>query len=169
MNENKWLHSETIPECGKKCIVKVRTPFEEIVGCEFYMEFETANVYFNGFDNATQIEQCAIVRCKFLKIISFNEYCAWIVVEVLDVTPYDELQKKYTPIYTTQELSVYAGMCECKDTKLLEGEWHIIYLTAQGDVGESKMIYTDKNSTKHLVIMHYYDFFTNVTYFGNIV
>lgn len=169
LSEEHWTRSDRIPKIGEFRIIKVRIPFDEKIGNEFYMEFMPASAFFNGYDNAEQIRDSAIVQCKFEKIIMADEYSAWVKIKILKVVFLSELLEICPPCLTDCELEEYAGVSKCVDIEFMDDSWEITSWTAQGDTGESKIIYMDEDGIRHLVLMHYYDFFSNVTYFGNIV
>lgn len=169
LSEEHWSRSDRIPKIDEFRIVKVKIPFDENCGNQFYMEFMPALAFFNGYDNAEQVRDSAIVQCRFEEIILADEYCAWIKIKVLKVILLSELLEVYPPYLIDCELEEYAGAGKCVNSDFMDVSQEIKSWSAQGDIGESKMIFIDSNGVRHLVLMHYYDFFSNVTYFGNIV
>lgn len=169
LSEEHWTRSDRIPKVGEFRIVKVKIPFYEKIRNEFYMEFMPASAFFNGYDNADQIRDSAIVQCKFEKIILADEYSAWIKIKVLKVILLSELLEIYPPCLADCELEEYAGVSRCVDIDFMDASWEVTSWTAQGDTGESKIIYMGEDGIRHLVLMHYYDYFSNITYFGNSV
>lgn len=169
LSEKHWSRSDNTPKIGEVRIIKVTKPFSEEVGNEFYMEFVPALVYFNGYDCSEQITSSAIVKCRFEKILLADEYSAWISVKVLQSFLLPELSEMYLPWLTDGELEDYAGICKCNEVEFADVSWEIKYWTGQGDIGESKLIYIDEKDIRHLVLMSYYNFHDEISYFGNIV
>ncbi len=171
LSEKYWEHSDRVPKTGEFRIVKVQTPFDEKIGDEFYMEFVPEYVFLNGYDDVEQIHDSAIVQCRFEEVIVADEYSGWIKVKVLKVILLSELFEVYPPFLTDCKLEEYVGTCECDETDsdLVDTSWEIKYWTGQGDIGEVKTIYTDTNGFRHLILMNFYSWFDDVTYFGNIV
>lgn len=169
LSEKYQVHSDRVPKNGEFRIIKVHTPFDEKIGDEFYMEFVPEYVFFNGYDDMEQIHDTAIVQCRLEEVILTDEYSGWIRVKVLNVILLSELSEVYPPFLTNCKLEEYVGTCECDESDFVDAPWEMKYWTGQGDIGECKTIYTDTNGFRHLILMNYYDWFRDVTYFGNIV
>lgn len=171
LSEEHWNRSDRVPKTGEFRIVKVLTPFEEKIGDEFYMEFMPASAFFNDYENVEQIQDSAIVQCRFEEVIVADEYSAWIRVKVLKVILLPELSRAYLPYLTHCELEEYAGMFRCDNIYTIDADapWEDVYWTSEGEVGEDKMIYTDADGIRHLVLMHFFFIDNTITYFGNIV
>ena len=109
------------------------------------------------------------MKCRFDEIIASDEYNAWIKVEVLDVVMFPQLVKVYSEYKTSETLEDFWTMCTCVDTDAADGAWELISWNAQGDIYEGKVIYTDADGVRHIVWLNIEDFFTHISYFGNIV
>lgn len=169
LSEKHWIRSDNTPKNGEIRVIKVTIPFAEETGNEFYMEFMPESAYFNGYDCSEQISDSAIVKCRLEKVLLADEYSAWIRVMVLKVFLLPELSGMYQPWLVDCELEDYAGICKCNEVELIDNSWESKFWTGQGDIGESKLIYIDKNGVRHLVLMNYYNFHDDISYFGNIV
>lgn len=171
LSEKYWERSDKVPKTGEFRIVKVQTPFEERIGDDFYLEYLPASVFFNDYENAEQIQDSAIVHCRFEEIILADEYSAWIKIKVLKVILLPELSEIYPPYETDRDLEEYGGMFRCDDIYVIDADapWEDVYWTSEGEVGEDKMIYTDTNGIRHLVLMHFLFIDSTIIYFGNIV
>lgn len=167
-----WNRSETTPIVKEERILYVSKPFDESIGNEFWTLFEPAMCYFNGWDEVddSEIEKCAIVRCKLTKILERNEYEAWVVVNVQDVVLVSELYKHFEPCVTDANINTFKGIPEniC-ETIYENNNWLVTCWDAQGDCGEYKWIYIDENGTRHLVMQSWFDFDNSVVYIGNII
>ena len=169
LSEKHWIRSDRIPKMGELRIIKVKDPFDEEIGNEFYMEFMPALAFFNGYDNVEQIHDSAIVQCRLEKIVLADEDSGWIRVKILNVILLSELFETYPSFLTDRKLEEYAGVFECDENDFMDAPWEIKYWSSEGAIGEHRMIYMDANGIRHLVLMHYYDWYSDVTYFGNIV
>ena len=163
------IGSDVIPAAGQIRTVRVQLPFEEEIGNEFYMDYLPVSAFLDSFDTAEQFERSAIVKCRFAEIIASDEYNAWIKVEVLDVVMFPQLVKVYSEYKTSETLEDFWTMCTCVDTDAADGAWELISWNAQGDIYEGKVIYTDADGVRHIVWLNIEDFFTHISYFGNIV
>ena len=163
------IGSDVIPAAGQIRTVRVQLPFEEEIGNEFYMDYLPVSAFLDSFDTAEQFERSAIVKCRFAEIIASDEFNAWIKVEVLDVVMFPQLVKVYSEYKTSETLEVFWTMCTCVDTDAADGAWALISWNAQGDIYEVKVICTDADGVRHIVWLNIEDFFTHISYFGNIV
>lgn len=163
------IGSDDIPKAGQIRTVRVELPFEEEPGNEFYMDYLPVSAYLDSFERAGQFERSAVVRCRFTDIISYDEYNAWIKVEVLDVIMFPQLADTFGEYKTGETLEDFGTMCSCEDIDAEDGAWQLISWNAQGDIYEGKVIYTDAGGVRHIVWMNIEDFFNHVSYFGNIV
>ena len=163
------IGSDVIPAAGQIRTVRVQLPFEEEIGNEFYMDYLPVSAFLDSFDTAEQFERSAIVKCRFAEIIASDEFNAWIKVEVLDVVMFPQLVKVYSEYKTSETLEVFWTMCTCVDTDAADGAWELMSWNAQGDIYEGKVIYTDADGVRHIVWLNIEDFFTHISYFGNIV
>lgn len=171
-SEENWIRGETTPVVNENRTLHVCKPFDESIGNEFLALFEPALVYFNGWDDVYKddIEKCAIVRCRLTKILSQNEYEAWIAVSIQEVVFVSELYKYFKPCITDMDITAFKGIPDkiCK-TIYENDKWLVTCWDAQGDCGEYKWIYTDENGIRHLVMESWFDFDNSVVYVGNII
>lgn len=171
-SEKHWNRSENTPAVNENRTLHVWKPFDESIGNEFLILFEPALCYFNGWDevNINEIKKCAIVRCKFTKILKRNEFEAWIVVNIKEVIPVHELYKYFKPCTTEKDIMKFNGIPEDMSNTVLENnEWSLITWDAQGDCGENKWIFKDDKGIPHLVMQSWFDFDNSVVYIGNII
>ena len=170
LDQNIFLRKETLPKTGDMYSIKVETPFDEMIGNSVNINFVPALAYINGFgDSPDDINNSAIVRCRIEKVITKDEFSAWIRVLVTDVTLYSELYKKYCTSSTDKTLEAFSYYKECDWTELNTNRWKVVSWTGQGDIGEEKIIYIDDANVRHLVAMGYYDFHQEIMYLGNVV
>ena len=159
------LNVET-PQIGEEKILFVKKPFDEELGNEFYVKFEPALIHYNGYDGyIEEFPKCAIVKCRFEKIISYNEYCAFIRVIVIDVILLHDIYKRFPEKTNKEPIEEFGVRAEV----IVENEsWTIIAWSMQGDVGGCRWIYTDIDGKRHLVMEDYYSFDEEILYVGNI-
>lgn len=172
LSEEDWDRSETTPVVNEKRTLHVWKPFDESIGSEFWVLFEPALCYFEGWDfvDKNEIDKCAIIRCKLTKILKRNEYEAWVVVDVLEVVFLSELHKYYQPCFADIDINMFKGIPpKCCQTLCDNDNWFVTCWDAQGDCGEDKWIYIDENGTRHLVMQSWFDFDNGIVYLGNII
>ena len=167
-----WNRSEATPIAKQQRTLHVWKPFDESIGNEFLTFFEPALCYYNGWDGVeeSEIEKCAIVRCKLTKVLKQSEYEAWVAVNVQEVILVSELYKYFTPCITDTDINAFEGIPEKICHTIYENDkWLVTCWDAQGDCGEYKWIYIDENGIRHLVMQSWFDFDNSVIYIGNVI
>lgn len=165
----KKIGSDVIPKTGDVRTVRVMLPFEEEIGSEFYMDYKPVSAYLDSFERAEQFDNSAIVKCRFIEIIAADDYNAWIKVKVLDVIMFPQLAEAFPAYKTDESLEDFWTGCSCTDIDADDAPWKLISWNAQGDVYEGKVIFTDADGIAHIVWLNVEDFFTHISYFGNII
>lgn len=172
LSEEEWKRSETTPRKQENRTLHVSNPFDEKIGNEFWALFEPETCYFHGWGEAdeSEIKKCAIVRCKFTKILKQNAYEAWIIVRIQEVVFVHELYHYFKPCIADMDIRAFEGIPEkMYQTIYDQNGWLVTCWDAQGDCGEDKWIYTDENGTRHLVMQSWFDFDHSIVYLGNII
>ena len=98
LKDNNWERSNRVPCKGEERIVFVGFPFHYCIGESFYSMFYPASVYWNGWGSAEEIESTAIVKCKFISVLTKNETSAWIKIKVEEVIMLSELLEQIPPV-----------------------------------------------------------------------
>lgn len=171
LSEKHWVRSERTPVIDEKRTILVYKPFDEKIGNEFWVLYEPALLFFNGWDgySENEISKCAVVRCRFEKILISDEYSAWIEVSIKKTVFLHELYKYYGEIAADTPIDDFEGIPESEyNTHFQNDTWLLKEWNAQGDCGEMKWIYTDKDGVRHLVMQIKYGFDESVLYIGNI-
>lgn len=163
------IGSDRLPQIGEIRTVRVKLPFEEKIGNEFYMDYMPVSAYLDSFERADQFEKSAVVECRFTEIIAADDYNAWIKVKVLDVIMFPQLAEAFPAYKTDESLEYFWTGCSCTDIDADDAPWKLISWNAQGDVYEGKVIFTDTGGIAHIVWMNIEDFFNHISYFGNII
>ncbi len=170
LSDQYWNRSDRTPQAGELRTVKVTQPFDEEINSQFNIIFEPAAIALNGWeDYPDQIDKCAVVRCRFEKVLIIDDYSAWIKVRVISSTLVTELFKVYPALYTACNLYKFGGITECTDEYLRNERWIEKSWDGQGDIGETKYIYIDDDGISHLVIMEFYSFHDSILYLGNVI
>ena len=167
--EVKKIGSDIKPKTGDVRTVRVMLPFEEEIGSEFYMDYMPVSAYLDSFERAEQFEKSAVVKCRFIEIIAADDYNAWIKVKVLEVIMFPQLAEAFPAYKTDESLEDFWTGCSCTDIDAEDAPWKLISWNAQGDVYEGKVIFTDADGIAHIVWLNVEDFFTHISYFGNII
>lgn len=171
LSEQHWIRSDLTPIVNEMRIVRVHKPFDEKIGNEFFALYEPALLFFNGWDDSPkeEIRKCAVVKCRFEKILVSGEYSAWISVSVKKVMLLHELYSYYENTVTDTPIDEFKGISESNYNIIFQNdEWLVTSWDAQGDCGETKWIYTDECGVRHLVMQQWFDFHEDIIYFGNV-
>ena len=164
LNEQIWPRSETPPCIGEKRIVKVSFPFCFRIGDEFNVLFQPALSFFNGWDeHPDEIESSAIVSCRFLSVLDSNENEAWIEIAILSVIMLTDLLD-VCPEYPIPSVFSFDGY----NYVFKSNCWTFCSWSAEGDIGEWTLLYTDKNGTLHELLSAHSEFHHSHIYYGNI-
>ncbi|MBR5371919.1 MAG: hypothetical protein IK130_06865 [Oscillospiraceae bacterium] len=163
-----WQRSETRPQIGETWKLCVTRPFHEQTGNTFYVVYESAYQFFNGYEKAEEVDSSAIVQCRFERVFETDEITAWIEVTILDVIPFRELASRFPAYETCEPLGSFYSE-PCRDTDLNAPPWKLIYFSTAGEYGSYKTIFTDENGVKHLVLHSTFCGWSENTYFGNII
>lgn len=164
IDSNAWIRREKRPEVGEICAIRVRKPFDEEMGNEFYMQLRSPRDYYTDEMTDEVIALGGIIKCRLESVVSRDEYIAWIKVRVLEVFMNDELYKAFDE-YEKDPL-----VWQRKETEQYTEKWKNIQIwSGQGDLGETCDIYTDDDGREHLVMQNYWNFHDDYVYFGNIV
>ena len=161
-----WSRSETMPKAGEIWKLRVTRPFWETTGNTFWINYESALQFFNGFENGEQVDQAAVVQCRLDSVSEADDFAAWVNVTVLDVIPYRELASRF-PAYETDQPPEAFYSEPCTETDFDDPPWKIV-CRGRNEVGDYKIIYTDENGVRHLVLHVQYSAMDGMTYFGNI-
>ncbi len=171
LSEQHWIGSEHTPIVNEMRVVRVHKPFDEKIGNEFFALYEPALLFFNGWDDSTkeEIRKCAVVKCRFEKILVSDEYSAWISVSIKKVMLLHELCNYYENAVTDIPIDEFKGIPESEYNIIFQNdEWLVTSWDAQGDCGETKWIYTDECGVRHLVMQMWFEFHEDIIYLGNI-
>ena len=170
LSEKHWERSTETPVEGEERIVFVQKPFDEKIGNEFWVKFEPALLFLNGWDEyqEDEIRKCAMVRCRFEKIIASDEFSAWIKISILQVIPLQDIYKHYNESISEEPIDSFKGNWST-DVIFQNDKWLILGWSAQGDCGETRWIYKDENGKRHIVLTLKFGFDEEVLYIGNVV
>lgn len=151
LEEHIWLRADKMPEVGERRFIKVKPPFSQNISDSFNVLYSPALSALNGREEyPEELSDSAVVSCVLEKTVSVDEYCAWIEVSVENVIPFTELYKHY-PL--RKVLGLFEGglgehltlACRCD-------RWEYYTYSAQGDWGEWRLIFVDKENVRHLVL-----------------
>lgn len=171
LEERFWLHADALPKAGERRIIKVGfyTPFNSELGDSFNVLFTPANSALNGWDAAPEeLELSAVVSCVFEKVVSSDEYQAFIEISVNSVVTLPELCEHY-PCRKTENLFA-GGFGECvEELEFAWKAWEYYSFDAQGDCGDWRLIFTDGNGARHLILQCDWGWHGGYVLFGNAV
>ncbi len=167
-----FRRSDGFPKTGEKRYLKVSHPFCCKTGKNFKTLFQPAMSSVNGIgEPPEELEQSAVVTCQLDEILSKNDFCAWISVTVREVILLSELYQHY-PAQVSPDLFEKFTSHNPHAVQLYSFSWQnwdYDSWTAQGDVGEWKLFFTDPDGTKHLILLYYWGNCDEILYIGNII
>lgn len=171
IDKRKWFISDVPPEVGNKRILRVQIPFDEESGGIFTNIFETAQMYLNGWefaDHPEDIYKASAVLCRLDEVIWSDDFSAFINVEILNVVPFSQLYKVIPETVTDYKIDDFGKdeeiQTEYEDEHLLYRYW-----SAQGDVGQVQLVYTEDNGKRHEVMNSWQSWHEDFYYLVNIV
>ena len=173
INEREWSETNITPKVGDKRILRVKAPFDVEIGAVFTNVYEPWQMFLNGWDSAASPEdiyKAAAVLCRFEEVLWADDFSAFINVEILNVMPLYELYKYIPETVTADRFFEEFGSHEEEVHTEFENE-HLLYRywSAQGDVAETQLIYTEDNGKRHEVMTSWYGMHDDFYYFYNIV
>lgn len=156
-----WERSSSTPVVGEKRLVKVRFPFSYRLDDSFNVLFQPALTALDGWETAEDISASAIVTCRFHRVLSHDEHFAWIEVEAVRVLTLDKLALTCPVVTGKFDMSnTYT------DIERL-GNWTFCSWSAQGDVGEWELFYTDSSGSIRSVLFSKWDMCkSDITFYG---
>lgn len=169
LEEQVWRRSDTLPRAGERRIIKVGfyTPFSGELGDSFNVLFSPANSALNGWGEAPEELECsAVVSCVFEELVSGDEYQALIEVSVKRVITLSELRER--PCSKAENLFA-GGFGECVELEFTWRDWEYYSFDAQGDCGDRRLVFTDGNGTRHLILQCDWGWHGGFVLFGNAV
>ena len=170
LEERFWLHADAVPKPGERRIIMVGyyTPFDSTIGDRFNVLFQPANSALNGWaETPEELERSAIVNCVFEKVVSNNEYQAFIEIFINRVVPLSELCRNYP---CQKAASLFAGgFGECLKREFTWGNWEYYSFDAQGDCGDWRLVFTDDSGVRHLILQCDWGWHGGYVLFGNAV
>lgn len=163
-----WSHADALPKAGERRIIKVGfyTPFNSEIGDSFNVLFQPANSALNGWDEAPEeLERSAVVSCVFEKVVSSDEYQAFIEISINRVVTLPELCGRFPCV---KPESLFAdGFGENLKREFTWHDWEYYSFDAQGDCGEWRLIFTDSEDVRHLILLCNWGWHGGHILFGN--
>ncbi len=170
LEERFWPRANALPKAGERRIIKVGyyTPFNSEIGDSFNVLFLPANSALNGWEEAPEeLGLSAIVNCVFEKVVSDDEYQAFIEISVNRVILLTELCERY-PCSKAESLFA-GGFGELLKQEFTWRDWEYYSFDAQGDCGDWRLIFTDGKGTRHLILQCDWGWHGGHILFGNAV
>lgn len=169
LEERFWARADALPKAGERRVIKVGfyTPFNSELGERFNVLFQPANSALNGWSEAPEeIERSAIVSGVFEKIVSADEFQAFIEISVTRVTPLSELCRR--PFRKTESLFA-GGFGKNVELEFAWRNWEYYSFDAQGDCGDWRLVFTDGEGVRHLILLCDWGWHGGHILFGNSV
>lgn len=170
LEERFWPRADALPKAGERRIIKVGyyTPFTGEIGEGFNVLFQPAKSALNGWEEAPEeLELSAVVNCVFEKVVSDNDYQAFIEISVNRVITLPELCGSY-PCRKAENLFA-GGFGECVKLEFTWRNWEYYSFDAQGDCGDWRLIFTDDSGVRHLILQCDWGWHGGHVLFGNAV
>ncbi len=167
LDERRWYYSNNIPIVGEVRTTKVRIPFDESIGDEFFVLYRPECTSANGRDKAVVFDNAAIVKCRFEKILTKNDNCAWVKVKIVEVLRLNEIYDKIPVIKGEPDMRLFDSMIRDSYVESF-GNWIRITWSAQDDWAEWVLIRHDVDGSDRAVIHGEWDFHMDFFSFGNL-
>lgn len=168
LDEHIWLRSVEMPQVGERRLIKVDAPFKADIGDRLSLLYLPANSFFNGWEEAPEeLELSAVVCGTFEKVICNDDFCAFIKVVVEEVIPFPKLHMHY-PRKKIPSL-FESGYGEYSKLVFTWKNWEYYSFDAQGDVGDRRLIFTDDEGKRHLVLFGEWSMHDDFVHCGNAV
>lgn len=164
LDERIWHTSYNIPKIGEVRTTRVRMPFNEVVGDEFFVLYRPVN----DWRKAEEIDSSAIVKCRFEKILTKNDNGAWVKVKVIEVLRLNEIYDKIPVIKGEPDMSLFDSAIRESYIETF-GDWIRITWSAQCDWEEWVLIRRDVDGSDRAIIYGEWDFHMDFFSFGNLV
>ncbi len=169
LEERFWIRADALPKTGERRIIKVGyyTTFNSEVGDSFNVLFLPANSALNGWDEAPEeLERSAVVSCVFERIISADEYQAFIEIAINGVTTLPELCRRQ---FRKTESLFEGGFGKGLQLEFTWKNWEYYSFDAQGDCGDWRLIFTDSEGVRHLILQCDWGWHGGFVLFGNSI
>ena len=172
IEERKWSDRNIQPKAGDRRILRVKTPFDEEQGDVFTTLYEPWQMFYNGWESAESPEdigKASAVLCRFCEVLWADDFTAFITVEVLHVLSVIRFPQVFPETVTNRRFFEDFG---CGDDIWTEYEdEHLLYRiwSAQGDVGDAQLIYTDDSGKRHELLHGYFGGHCDAFELGNDV
>jgi hypothetical protein len=162
-----WERSMKIPIKNESKVVRVKFPFNFEIGESFWLLFVPGTSFFNGWEeHPEEIDQSAIVQCRFDDILYRNEHNTWIEIKILDVIPLLNIVEKFpskkdTGYLDSLKSNEYSNVFEYK-------HWIYYSWSAQGDLGGWGLIYKHSSGKNYMILFSEWSFHYDNVYCGNL-
>ena len=160
------------PKVGDKRILRVKAPFDEERGSVFTNIYEPWQMFYNGWENAespADIGKACAVLCRFGEVLWADDFSAFIIVEILNILPLFEIPKLVPETVTDRRFFEDFGFGDACWTEYEDDHWLYRTWSAQGDVGDGQLIYTDDSGKRHEIMNAYFSFHEASYILGNDV
>lgn len=172
VTERKWSDRNIQPQAGDMRILRVKKPFDEAPGAVFTNIYEPWQMFYNGWESAespADIGEACAVLCRFGEVLWADDFTAYITVEILHTVPLCRLHEVIPETVTDrkffEDFGFGAAETEYADAHLLCRSW-----SAQGDLGDMQLIYTDDGGRRHELLAGSFSGHSGLTYvLGNEV
>ena len=158
ISARNWSDRNLQPAAGEVRILRVKQPFDENPGEVFTNIYEPWQMFYNGWNSAESpedIQRACAVLCRFEDVLWADDYSAYITVQILRTVPLCSLHALIPETVTDRKFFEDFGWGEAEteyeDAHLLYRSW-----SAQGDLGDAQLIYTDDSGRRHEIMCSCY-------------
>ena len=174
IEQRKWSDRNIQPQVGDRRILRVKAPFDEETGGVFTNLYEPWQMFYNGWESAespADIQKACAVLCRFDRVLRADDFTAFIEVTVLHTVPLVRLYEVIPETVTERRFFEDFGCGDGEDIRVEYADEHLLYRTwsAQGDVGDAQLIYTDDSRRRHVLLEGWFGTHTDSYDIGNEV
>lgn len=153
-----WVYCENVPRVGEKYVVSMDSQYFFSTA---WVLFQPANAFLNGWENAQEIEQSAVVKCRLCEAVPDNYSGQGILAEILDVITLGELTERF-------QTEKFPG-AHLKVAPESYGIWSLYIESKEGDVGIWQLTKKCPDGREHLVLECSWYPGQSTLFFGNYI
>lgn len=169
LEEHIFPRADRIPEVGERRFIKVQVPFAQEIGNRFNVLYSPALSSLNGWATyPEELSGSAVVGCVYERTVISDEFCAWIEVTAERVIPFPELYTHY-PCRKVSWCLFESGFGKHAELGFRWQNWEFYTFPSQDDFGEWRLIFTDSEGKRHLLMSYEWGWHGGVVQLGNAV
>jgi hypothetical protein len=166
--EDKWPRSEIRPGISEYRVVRVTTPFCEESGSSFWVLYQPALSFFNGWDeHPEELDELAFLNCKIVEVIEYNDNHAWLKLKIVKSILLCDSYKTQPIVVETDPVVDHFYEFGRFDLVQWKG-WFYYFGGSQGDLGNWFLL-KQEDTGMILIAFGEWGFHQECSYFANVL